>query len=168
MSAPYRSVPHGGMQVIDSYSFDTFEIGVLAVARHHLDALRCPETQAWHLAYSIAAERWGDNIGLPAAHLLARFLKYVVRCREDGFDHIDPLCEHSRDLVTEDEASLLSALHFMRRDDTPAAREAVEELTQGRLDPDVIRSGLTFANRFPAGASPAIRARCGVKLRVVG
>lgn len=166
MSASDWSGPQGNMQVIGSFPFDAFEIGLLSVARHHLDALRCPETQAWHLAYSIAAERWGDRIGLPAAHLLARFLRYVVQCRRDGFDYNDPFCEHNRDLVTLDEAALLHVLHFMRRDNTPAARDAVDALTNGRLDPDVIRSGLTFANRFPAGSETGVQAP--VKLRVVG
>ena len=155
------------MQVLTGYPFDAFETGLLTVARHHLDALRCPETQAWHLAYSIAAERWGDSIGLPASHLLARFIKFVVACRTDGFEHNDPFCEQSRSLVTEDEAALMYALHYMRRDDTPAAREAVEALTKGRLDPDVIRSGLTFANRFPAGKSPHVASQAVTKLRLV-
>ncbi|MCG7521550.1 hypothetical protein [Ruegeria sp. Ofav3-42] len=167
MSVTNLAEPQDCMQAIGSYPFDTFETGLLVVARHHLDALRCPETQAWHLAYSIAAERWGDSIGLPAAHLLARFVKYVMQCRNDGFDYNDPFCEHSRGLVTVDEATLLNALHFMRRDDTSAARDAVESLTKGRLDPDVIRSGLTFANRFPAGASSQIATQSGAKLRVV-
>lgn len=154
-------------QVVENLPFDSFEVGLLTVSRHFLDVMRCPETQAWHLAYSIAAERWGDRIGLPTAHLLARFLKYVVQCREDNFDHTDPFCEQSCGLATADEIALLYVLHFMRHDNSAAARNAVEELTQGRLDPDVIRAGLTFANRFPAGASPNEIATKGVRLEVV-
>ncbi|KIC41983.1 hypothetical protein RA27_00800 [Ruegeria sp. ANG-R] len=167
MTAHHLADPNDGMQVGDSFPFDNFEKGLLIVARHHLDALRCPETQAWHLAYSIASERWGDRIGLPVAHLLARFLKFVVQSRDGVFAHIDPFCADSRDLITTDEASLLFVLHHMRRDETPAARQAVEDLTLGRLDPDVIRSGLTFADRFPSGPRPDAQRVSGARLRVV-
>lgn len=168
MTTPKPTDLQEGMQNLDCYPFDTFEVGLLAVTRHFLDALRCPETHAWHQAYTIAAERWGDRIGLPAAHLLARFVKFVIRSRNNGFDHIDPFCRHRRGLVTPDEAMLLLTLHYMRRDDTPAARQSVENLTKGLLDPDVIRSGLTFANRFPAGPAAGANAHSGVRLRVVG
>lgn len=167
MTAHHRPDLQDTMQAIDCFPFDNFERGLLIVSRHHLDALRCPETQAWHLAYSIASERWGDGIGLPAAHLLARFLRYVVQSRDGAFDHIDPFCEHSRDLITTDEASLMLVLHYMRSDNTPAARQAVENLTLGRLDPDVIRSGLSFANRFPSGPSPEVKHASSIRLRVV-
>ncbi|SDW97028.1 hypothetical protein SAMN05444358_10274 [Ruegeria halocynthiae] len=167
MNVEYLGDLDDSTQTIDSFAFDSFEKGILIVARHHLDALRCPESQAWHLAYSIAAERWGDRIGFPAAHLLARFLKHVSLCRDGVLGHIDPFCEHSRDLIALDEVELLYVVHFMRRDNTSAARNAVEDLTRGRMDPDVIRSGLTFANRFPAGAEPQERQVLGAKLRVV-
>ncbi|MEO1109921.1 MAG: hypothetical protein AAFX90_18555 [Pseudomonadota bacterium] len=55
----------------------------------------------------------------------------------------------------------------MRRDITPLAREAVEDLTLGQLDPDVIRTGLTFANRFPAGNRPCAKPAPATRLRVV-
>ncbi|WP_152563294.1 hypothetical protein [Ruegeria halocynthiae] len=167
MTAPFPVKRHGRMQSIVNFPFDTFENGLLVVARHHFDSLARPETQAWHLAYSIAAERWGDRVGLSAAHLLARFLRYVVQCRDVAFDHADPFCEYSRGQLTEDEATLMYVLHFMRRDDTAAARESVDALTRGRLDPDVIRSGLTFANRFPAGSTPQAGTHTAARLRVV-
>lgn len=167
MTAQHHAPPQGGMQAVDCFPFDDFEQGLLIVARHHLDALRSPETQAWHRAYSIASERWGDRIGLPASHLLARFLKYVISSRNGAFEHIDPFCENCRDLVTEDEIALLNVLHHMRRDITPASREAVEDLTRGRLDPDVIRTGLTFANRFPVGNRPFLKTAPTARLRVV-
>lgn len=166
MSVANLADPQGRLQAIDSFPFDAFETGLLSVARYLFDALRCPETQAWHQAYSIASERWGDSIGLPAAHLLARFLRCVVHARDSGFDHLDPFCEHSRGYVSSDEVDLLYVIHFMRRDDTSMAREAVDVLTEGKLDPDVIRAGLTFANRFPAGTAQNERAS-GVKLRVI-
>ncbi|MFA3917872.1 hypothetical protein [Ruegeria hyattellae] len=155
------------MQRPGDLGFDPFETGILSVTRHLLVSFRSPETQTWHIAYSIAAERWGDNIGFPAAHRLAKYLKAVLRSRTDSIDFNDPFCVESRDWVTQDEAALLYVLHFMRRDDTPAARDAVETLTLGRMDPDVIRTGLDFAQRFPSGATPAPQHRTKPVLYVV-
>lgn len=39
----------------------------------------------------------------------------------------------------------------MRRDATSVARPALEYLTQGRMDPSVIRYELSFALRVPSG-----------------
>ncbi|WP_415918955.1 hypothetical protein [Tateyamaria sp. SN6-1] len=60
----------------------------------------------------------------------------------------------------------MTMLHHMRRDNTDKARDAVELLTHGRMDPDVIRTGLALAARFSAGA-PALSAKRPA-LRVVG
>ncbi|MFY2823533.1 hypothetical protein [Ruegeria sp. MALMAid1280] len=156
-----------GLVAIVDLPLDDFETGLLSVIRHHLDALNCPESQAWHRAYTIATEQWGDAIGFPAAHLLARFLKYVMKLRGGSFDYADPFGEHRKDWLSSDEAALLLVLHHMRRDNTSAARKTVEQLTQGWMDPDVIRSGLTFANRFPAGQMRPLHKDERPKLRVV-
>ena len=156
-----------GLVAVVDLPLDGFETGLLSVIRHHLNALTRPDTQAWHHAYTIAAEQWGDAIGFPAAHLMARFLKYVMQVREGPFEYNDPFDQHRNDWVSSDEAALLLVLHHMRRDNTSAARQAVEELTQGWMDPDVIRSGLTFSNRFPAGSEGLARQDERPKLRVV-
>jgi hypothetical protein len=57
-------------------------------------------------------------------------------------------------------------LHHMRRDHTAKARDAVEALTHGQMNPDLIRASLSFADRFPSGARQRLRGTPA--LRVVG
>lgn len=148
-TAPLLPLAHCG--------FDAFETGLLAVLRHFLASFAYPEGHGWQLAYGTAAERWGDNIGLPAAHELLGIVRAVLSARPEGLWFQDPLCVNTRDSATADERAFLGMLHHMRRDATPRARTAVEALTEGRMDPDVIRTGLCFARRFPAAtmARPA-------------
>jgi len=147
--------------------FDTFESGLLPVLRHFLTSFAHPERHGWQLAYTTASERWGDSIGLPAAHSLLGIVRAVLVARPEGLWFQDPLCLNTRESVTMDERAFLDMLRHMRRDATPQARTAVEALTEGRMDPGVIRAGLSFARRFPAArARPAPTDR--PHLRVVG
>jgi len=130
-------------------------VGVLPVLRHFLFALSHPERQSWQLAYKIAAERWGEVPGLSIANLLFKTIRFVVEARSGSFAVVDPLCLKDRDRVTRDEVAFLRMLHHMRRDDTAQARDAVADLTQGTMDPNVIRSGLSFAHRYSCGQSGA-------------
>lgn len=153
---------------IDSLRLDEFETGLLPVLRHFLDSHTCPESQAWRHAYTIAAERWGDAVGLAAAHALQNVVSALLACRSGGIAYSDPLCLDSRELVTAEEAAFLRMLHHMRRDQTALARNAVEELTGGLIDPHVVRAGLSLAHRFSCGAPAGSRAPGRPRLRVAG
>lgn len=141
---------------LELFGFDALEIGILPVLRQFMMSFEDPDAQSWQNAYLIAVEKWGETFGLALAHSLLKVIKYVRVQRRNGFCFHDPLCLKARRTVTSDEAALIAMLHHMRRDQTSEARIAVEELTQGLLDPDVIRSGLSFAHRFPAGKEPSL------------
>lgn len=130
---------------------DGFEIGLIAVMRHFLMARQQPDSQAWELAFQTAVERWGDEIGLPAAFKSSALIRAMLKVRHTAFDYCDPLDLDQRGLVSDDEVLLIRMIHHMRRDNTTAARDAVEQLAHGRMDPDLIRAGLALAHRFPAG-----------------
>lgn len=167
MDQPLRN-PGTPVLPLSQCRFDTFETGLLPVLRHFLTSFASPELQAWQFAYTTAAERWGDSIGLAAAQALLPIIRALLCARPDGLAFQDPLCLDARDSVTEDETLVLEMLHHMRRDDTPMARDTVEVLTHGRMDPDVIRAGLSFARRFPAASAGQRTVANPPSLRVVG
>lgn len=138
-----------------AHGFDDFEAGLLPVLRQFLLSYETPESQAWQRAYMVAAERWGEAIGLPAAQALMKLLRAVLDSRDGQFSFTDPFDLDLRGTVTLDEAALLRMLHHMRRDQTAGAREAVADVTGGQMDPHVIRAGLAFAHRFSAGRAAA-------------
>ncbi|MEQ3710436.1 MAG: hypothetical protein ABNH38_17630 [Tateyamaria sp.] len=140
----------GGVIAVDHLGFDPFEAGVLAVTRHFMTSFDAPNLQAWQAGFKIAVERWGENIGLSAAYSVLKLVKALRDVRSD-FDYHDPLCTDARVWATADEAQLMRMLHHMRRDQTNDARDALDVLTKGRMDPQVIRAGLTLAARFGAG-----------------
>lgn len=142
------------LQRIKHLGLDEFERGVLHIARYFLEAHEAPETQSWHRAFLIAVECWGEPVGLSAAHALSKYAKAILRFRSDGLVFHDPLSEDAREFATDDEALTMAVLHYMRRDQTNYARDAVAALTHGQMDPDVIRTALSFANRFSAGEQP--------------
>ncbi|WP_054462318.1 hypothetical protein [Phaeobacter sp. 11ANDIMAR09] len=162
-----RPLEKRDMMPVTFCDLDEFETGLLPVLRHFMLSLTRPESQSWQFAYKIAAERWGETLGLPVAQSLFKLVQFTLKARRAGFDAIDPLALDERDFVTRDEQALLQMLHHMRRDDTPRAREAVANVTGCTMDPDVIRAGLSFADRFPAG--PVARSQRGQRpeLRVV-
>lgn len=130
---------------------DGFEIGLMAVMRHFLMARQRPDSQAWEHAFQVAVERWGDEIGLAAAFKASAIIRAVLKTRKGSFDYCDPLDPDQRGQVAQDEILLIRMIHHMRRDNTTAARDAVDQLAHGRMDPDLIRAGLALAHRFPAG-----------------
>lgn len=153
--------------VLDRFGFDDFEIGLLCVARHFLNSFADPESQSWQQAYSTAIERWGELKGLTAAHYLHKVLKATLRCRSEGLAFNDPLCLEQRAHITVDELNLLQMLQHMRRDNTPAARDAVDRLTDGSRDAHVIQAGLSLASRFPNGLDSQDQVRKRPPLTVV-
>lgn len=155
MPHPTQTTP----QPVAPAEWDDFEQGLLCVARHVLMAMEQPQAQSWHRAYTVAAERWTETLGLSVAHHLQKLVRAVLQVRGGGFACLDPRAPEARGAPTADECDLIDLLHHMRRDQTRAARRCVESLTQDRMDPDVIRAGLRFAMRFPAGqpARPGTR-----------
>ncbi|WP_293574725.1 hypothetical protein [Phaeobacter sp.] len=140
-------------RVID-LGLDDFEAAILPVFRHFMMSLQNPASQSWQFAYKTAAERWGDTYGLGLAQSLFAVADRLHRLRGASYKGNDPLDLESRDLLSEDEAAVILMLHFMRRDKTAAAREALAEATGGRMDPDLIRAGLQFSHRHPAAQHP--------------
>ena len=130
---------------------DAFERDLLPVIRNLLDAARRPEGEGWHLAFAIAAERWGETPGPGIAWLLQKVLRAILRVRPAGLAFQPPLSVEARARVTRDEWLLVLMLHHMRRGQTARARDLVWQVTEGRMDPDVIRAALAFAARFSCG-----------------
>lgn len=153
---------------IHTLPFDDFELGLLAVFRHFTKTYESPENQSWELAYSVAAERWGERIGLSTAYALMKVIQAVNRCRPAGLEVQDPLSISAKNLATEDEIALIGMLHHMRRDETPQAREFVQILAFGRNDPAIIHAGLSFANRFSMGKRKPRNSSAKHMLYVVG
>ncbi|MFW8633590.1 hypothetical protein [Cribrihabitans pelagius] len=145
---------------------DPFETALLPLLRHFAASLRAPGTQSWQLAYQTAAERWGESFGLPLAHALAG-LAGRADALIGGLTCHGALDLATRQSVTADEAAFLRMLHHMRRDQAPPARQAVAELARGRMDAGLIRCGLSFARRFPAGIEvPAAPSRPRLRIAV--
>ena len=124
---------------------------MLAVARYFFLARSVPEQQSWQVAFSVAVERWGPDIGLPVAFALSKLVRAVADVRTD-FASGDPFDNDARERVSFDEAIMMRMLHHMRRDQPPDARDAVEVLPRGLMDPHVIRAGVAGAARFGCGA----------------
>ena len=164
---PISAAAQESVRRVEELKLDPFELGLLAVCRQFLAAFDAPELHAWQHAYEIAIQRWGETVGFPAAHGLLNLLKTLLRRRPDGFAFQDPLCVEKRLIATADEAALMRMIHFMRRDQTPQARECMEALLLGRRDVDVIHAGLSFAARFPAGVEGTQASRSTPKFCVV-
>lgn len=141
-----------GVIAVEQLGFDPFEAGVLAITRHFMTSFDAPHLQAWQTGFAVAVERWGQDIGLNAAYAVLKLVQALRRARYD-FEYNDPLCTNARVWVTADEARLMRMLHHMRRDQTNDARDALDKLTKGRMDPHVIRAGLALAARFGAGVA---------------
>ncbi|MEL6467973.1 MAG: hypothetical protein AAFQ58_23670, partial [Pseudomonadota bacterium] len=136
---------------LEHLGFDDCERGLLAVARYFFLARSSPEQQSWQVAFSVSVERWGSDIGLPIAFAMSKLVRSVADVRTDFFS-CDPFDDDARGRASFDEAVLMRMLHHMRREQTPDARDAVEVLTRGLMDPHVIRAGLAVAARFGCGA----------------
>ncbi|CUH88267.1 hypothetical protein PH5382_02200 [Phaeobacter sp. CECT 5382] len=145
------SAPQVSWMPLTFCGLDDFEEGLLPLLRHFLTSLKAPERQSWQYAYKIAAERWGEVLGLRVAQALFKLIDRAVKARGEPLEFLDPLAPDERGFVTRDEFSILRMLHHMRRDETPMAREAVALVTGDTMDPEVIRAGLSFAHRFPVG-----------------
>lgn len=132
----------------ENLEIDDFEFGLLTVARYFLDGLRTNSAENWQNAYTNASGRWGEHIGLPAALYLWPLLRSVLKCKRDVFLFHDPRINEMQSFITEDESLLVRAIHHMRRDQTPHARQAVLELCDGVIDPDTVKAGLVLSARF--------------------
>ncbi len=167
MSIQTKRTPHRCNEVLETIGCDDFEIGLLPVLRHLCVTVQSADPKSWSRAFDIAVECYGEAIGLPAAHGLHKMVLSAFACRDGGLEVKDPLDMVARKDITDDEVQMLSMVHHMRRDNSAAARSAVAFVTRGRMDPVLIRAGLTFANRFPAGVGRHARKVVRPKLSVV-
>lgn len=154
--------------LLEELPYDDFELGLLAVLRHFSKSYEVPEQQAWQHAYMIAAERWGERIGLSTAYALIKVIQAVSRCRPNGLCVQDPLCPNAKISVTSDEDAFIAMLHHMRRDETQHARMSIQSLAFGRNDPAIIHAALSFAHRFSLGKRKSTNAASKHMLYVVG
>ena len=154
--------------LIETLPFDDFELGLLSVLRHFSKSYETPEQQTWQHAYMIAAERWGERIGLSTAYALMKVMQAVSRCRPGGLNVQDPLCPDAKMYASVDEVAFISMLHHMRRDEAQHARGFIQTLAFGRNDPAIIHAGLSFAHRFSLGKRKQASASNKHMLYVVG
>ncbi len=157
--------PLHGTLWLEALALDEAETGVLAVVRHLLTTLADPATQAWHLAFGIAAERWGQAEGPRIAMAAYALVAAVARARAVPFRHCDPLDTEDRRRATAEEAALARMIRAMRRDLTAEARRHVAALTGGRMDPGVIGAGLTLARSLPRPADRPVMLAAHAGLR---
>ncbi|WP_054304370.1 hypothetical protein [Gemmobacter sp. LW-1] len=146
-----RHLPSADAVPVDTLRLDDFETGLLAVLRHFLTAYAHPDSQSWQAAFQIAAERWGQARGPQVAMGLLSVLQTLRGARRGPFDFANPLCRTCRTWATGSEVAFLAMIQAMRRDRTDLARPAVLRLTEGTMDPGLIRAALAFAARHPAG-----------------
>ena len=165
MSHFTKITPDLSHQPLITLDTDAFEQQLLSPLRHLLTTWFAPQTQGWFRADIIATENLGPVAGPAAIRLLWPVVDALcnLRCGEVFFN--DPLDMEQRTLVTRHEALVLHMIHHMRRDDTGAARDTVALLTDGCMDPDLIRAGLSFAHRFPLGVPAGAQER--PRLRVI-
>ncbi|MFY0616398.1 hypothetical protein [Shimia sp.] len=161
------SGPPNDLETLHRIGCDDFEVGLLPVFRHITLSILEADPKAWSRAYDLAVERYGEAIGLPAALGLHKIALCLLNCREDGPALQDPLCPEAKQFVTDDEVQVISMVHHMRRDNASAARSAVAFVTHGRMDPDLIRTALSFAHRFPAGVRRLSKSETRPRLSVV-
>lgn len=133
-----------------SLGLDEFEIGLVPLLRHFVISLQSPETHSWQYAFKIASERWGDTLGLPVAQGMFELVQALYHGDKDELLVQDPLDPAARLLARREEALILHMIHYMRREETAGARDALWALTKGRSMSNVICKALGFANRFPA------------------
>lgn len=173
MSHIHDHAPSDDAMPLALLGLDDFETGLLAVLRHFLTAFTRPETQAWQTAFAIAAERWGETRGPQIAASGLALLQVLRRARRRAFEYANPMCLGCREQVTGDEAQLMRMLQAMRRDRTDLARPEVLALTEGTMDPALIRTALGLAARHPAenadlaplpAGRPAARSRGHLRL----
>ena len=126
---------------------DPVDKALLPVLRHSVRAFTCPEAQSWKLAYSTAAERWGEARGLALAHATVQLIASIMG-KGVTPEVNDPLHVEWRDSVTDHEHQILLMLGFMRRQDTANARDAVLQLCNGHVHAQVVRSALALAARL--------------------
>jgi len=150
MSHTHDHSPSDDAMPLALLGLDGFETGLLAVLRHFLTAFTRPETQAWQTAFAIATERWGEAKGPQIAAGGLALLQVLRRARRRAFNYANPMCTGCREQVTGDEAQLMRMLQAMRRDRADLARPEVLALTEGTMDPTLIRTGLSFAALHPA------------------
>ncbi len=150
MSHSHDHSPSDDAMPLALLGLDGFETGLLAVLRHFLTAFTRPETQAWQTAFAIAAERWGEAKGPQVAAGGLALLQVLRRARRRAFNYANPMCTGCREQVTGDEARLMRMVQAMRRDRADLARPEVLALTEGTMDPALIRTGLSFAALHPA------------------
>lgn len=149
--------PLQGTVALDSLHPDAAETGLLAIVRHLAITLSDPATQAWHLAFALASERWGAAEGPRVAMAAYALMAALHRARPLPFRHCDPLNPEDRLRATPEEAALIRMIRAMQCDVTPEARRQIAVLTQGRMDPGVIASGLTLARLLPRAAARPLR-----------
>ncbi|NGM46791.1 hypothetical protein G5B31_14730 [Rhodobacter sp. SGA-6-6] len=173
MSHSHDHAPSDDAMPLALLGLDGFETGLLAVLRHFLTAFTRPETQSWQTAFAIASERWGETTGPQVAAGGLALLQVLRRSRRRAFNYANPMCTGCREQVTGDEAQLMRMLQAMRRDRTDLARPEVLALTEGTMDPALIRTALSFAARHPAEDAdfaplpadrPALRSRGHLRL----
>ncbi|MEM6563269.1 MAG: hypothetical protein AAF665_02415 [Pseudomonadota bacterium] len=152
---------------LTGFEFDDFELGVLAIARYFVLGFQEPGSHAWRYGYSIAAERWGETVGLSVAHGIQKIVRAAIEVRPANIKFRNPFCATSRLLATQDEMVFLKVVHYMRRDQTPQARHQVDVFTHGSMDPHFIRAGLSFAARFSSGSKPQQQSFAQPRLAVV-
>lgn len=127
-------------------SLDPVEQSLLPVFRYFLLSFQDNDGQGWRLAFSVAAETWGEARGLAIAHRAQTFLSALLQNRAVPFQSADPLCLKERAEVTKDEADLLALLSHMRADETGAARNILRNLVGERCHSATVKTGLQLCD----------------------
>ena len=146
-----------GTVLLAKMGLDDFEVGLLSIARHFFASFAQPETQAWHVAFRISAERWGIGDGAKAACAMLDIADAMRRARPTEFTFSDPTCPTCREALTPNERHLMSMIHAIRRGRIGDAQTAAMLLTEGARNTDLIRAGWVMAGLFPAEKASADR-----------
>ncbi|MEL6467685.1 MAG: hypothetical protein AAFO78_02920 [Pseudomonadota bacterium] len=154
--------------LLDALPFDDFEKSLLPLVRHFVGTLETGDAIECCHIYDRAIQTWGDPVGLSIAHILQKLILALKRSRNCPLQCFYPAHCDDPKFISENERSLLTMLHHMRRDQTKGARDALDKLAFGKRDPKVIQTALTFSNRYAAGAplqAGSTRNQC--RLRVI-
>lgn len=141
---------------------------LLPVVRHFLRNLSGAEYGSWRIAYSLAAEIWGEPRGLAIAHKTQALLTAVLSNRAHPLDVADPGCLTARGRLTPDETLLLALVGHMRAEEVPQARRCIAALTDGRIPATVVQAGLELCTQLGMTPPPSRRDPSRPRLRVVG
>ncbi|MFC3058660.1 hypothetical protein [Paenirhodobacter populi] len=165
---PHPDPDHAELLPLHVIGCDAFERALLPLLRDLMETCRNPDGRSWNAVYGAAASRWGARTGLPLAYGLARISEALLRVKGERLQMLDAADTAHAAEVTRDERLLLLLLHLLRRNHVLAGQDFLFDLTEGKMDKELMALALDFARRHSCGTPREVRHdTTGPHLRIV-